>query len=154
MGATFLLRCYNYYMTRREKKTNSDINMRYFTTGAARNDDELKHDYEGFLSPLVLERFAEYMTKHRLQADGKIRSSDNWKKGIPIESYMKSHWRHFFSIWKSYSGLPTEEDIEDSLCADIFNASGHLHEILKKKLKELELDYERNENGWKKLKSL
>lgn len=105
--------------------------MRQFSTGATRNSDENKYDYEGFLSPLVLERFAQYMHKHRVQADGKLRDSDNWQKGIPKEAYMKSGWRHFFSWWKSHRGLKTEEDIEESLCALLFNIQGYLHEHLK-----------------------
>jgi len=105
--------------------------MRKFTTGATRNSDEDKFDYEGFLSPLVLERFAEYMHKHRKQADGELRSSDNWQKGIPKEAYMKSGWRHFFSWWKAHRGLKTEEDIEESLCALLFNVQGYLHETLR-----------------------
>lgn len=107
--------------------------MRKFSTGATRNSDDNKFDYEGFLSPLVLERFAEYMHKHRKQADGELRSSDNWQKGIPREAYMKSGWRHFFSWWKSHRGLKTEEDIEESLCALLFNVQGYLHEYLKEK---------------------
>lgn len=106
--------------------------MRQFKTGATRNSDEGKYDYEGFLSPLVLERFAKYMHKHRLQADGKLRDSDNWQKGIPQEAYMKSAWRHFMEWWKAHRTLKTEEDIEESICALIFNAQGYLHERLKK----------------------
>jgi hypothetical protein len=61
--------------------------MRNFTTGATRNSDVNKLDYEGFLSPVVLEEFAIYMQTHRKQADGKLRESDNWQKGIPKEVY-------------------------------------------------------------------
>ena len=50
-------------------------NMRQFETGATRNNDTSNLDYEGFLSPLVIKRFGEYMHKHRLQADEKIRES-------------------------------------------------------------------------------
>jgi hypothetical protein len=44
---------------------NTKRMMREFTTGATRNLDEDKHDYEGFLSPYVLRRFAAYMHEHR-----------------------------------------------------------------------------------------
>ena len=54
--------------------------MRTFDTGATRDSDNDKLDYEGFLSPLVLRRYAEYLHKHRKQSDGKIRTSDNWQK--------------------------------------------------------------------------
>ena len=105
--------------------------MRTFETGATRDTDQNKHDYEGFLSPLVLERFAEYMTKHRKQADGNLRASDNWQKGIPLDAYMKSGWRHFFDWWKEHRGRPSTEGVEDAICALLFNAMGYLHEIRK-----------------------
>lgn len=107
--------------------------MRTFETGATRNTDDSKLDFEGFLSPFVLERFAEYMHSHRKQADGVYRAADNWQRGMPLEAYMKSGWRHFFSWWKSHRGLKTEESIEESICALIFNAQGYLHELLKEK---------------------
>jgi hypothetical protein len=113
--------------------------MRVFATGATRNHDHDKLDFEGFLSPLALERFAEYMHKHRLQADGQLRSSDNWQKGIPMDAYMKSAWRHFFAWWKAYRGQPSDEllDIEEeALCALLFNVQGYLHELRKARLKE------------------
>lgn len=109
--------------------------MREFTTGATRNTDDNKLDYEGFLSPLVLERYAQYLHKHRLQADGKIRESDNWQKGIPQSVYMKSLWRHFMDVWKQFRGYKGEEDMDDSLCAVLFNASGLLHERLRAQVK-------------------
>ena len=108
--------------------------FRTFDTGATRDVDTDKFDYEGFLSPLVLEAYAKYMHKNRYQKDGNIRDSDNWQKGIPLTAYMKSLWRHFFSLWKSHRGLKTEEDIETSLCAILFNASGYLYELKKKEI--------------------
>jgi len=50
---------------------------RYCNTGATRDVDNDKYDYEGFLSPIVLHRYAQYMHKHRLQSDGELRDSDN-----------------------------------------------------------------------------
>ena len=105
--------------------------IREFHTGATRNTDESKFDYEGFISPLVIERFGEYMHKHRLQADGNLRDSDNWQKGIPKEAYMKSGWRHFMDWWKEHRNIKTKEGIEEALCALIFNTMGYLHEELK-----------------------
>lgn len=114
--------------------------MRVFDTGATRNVDLDKLDYEGFLSPLAIQRYAEYLHKHRFQADGKIRDSDNWQKGIPFSVYIKSMWRHFFDTWKLHrlslnSPLtPTgREQLEEDLCAVMFNAQGYLHELLKEK---------------------
>jgi len=107
--------------------------MRAFETGATRNSDSGKHDYEGFLSPIVLERYGEYMTKHRVQADGQVRASDNWQKGIPLDAYMKSAFRHFFDWWRQHRGLKGDDTLEESICAELFNASGYLHEVLKKR---------------------
>lgn len=106
--------------------------MRYHETGATRDSDQDKLDFEGFFSPLVIERYAQYMHKHRFQADGKIRDSDNWQKGMPLEWYMKSGWRHFFDWWKFHRGIPIKDTIEDVLCAVMFNVMGYLHTILKK----------------------
>jgi hypothetical protein len=109
--------------------------MREFSTGATRDDDVDKFDYEGFLSPLVLERYAKYMHKNRLQSDGKLRDSDNWQKGIPITQYMKSKWRHFMDTWSWHRAdmckAVNNYDPEESLCAELFNTMGMLHEILK-----------------------
>ena len=107
--------------------------MREFGTGATRNTDDGKLDFEGFLSPLALEEFAKYMHTNRIQADGKLRDSDNWQKGIPMEAYMKSMYRHFFDTWKSYRGLETPEEQITNLCGLMFNVQGMLHELLKKK---------------------
>ena len=106
---------------------------RVFTTGATRDTDEGKYDYEGFLSPLVLKRFGQYMNKHRVQSDGKVRDSDNWQRGIPLDAYMKSSWRHFVDWWSYHRKIKIKESIEDVLCAIIFNAQGYLFELLKNK---------------------
>lgn len=107
--------------------------IRVFDTGASRGSDKGKLDYEGFLSPLVLERFAMYMDSHRTQADGSAIESDNWQLGMPKDSYIKSHWRHFMDWWKEHRGIKTKEGLENALCAVIFNAQGYLHELLKNK---------------------
>jgi len=113
--------------------------IRQFKTGATRDIDIGKLDYEGFLSPLVLQRYAQYLHKHRIQSDGQLRDSDNWQKGIPITEYMKSKARHFMAtwLWCRLTDLcdPTS-DIEESLCAELFNTMGMLFEILKKKSEE------------------
>ena len=111
--------------------------MREFETGATRDNDTNKLDYEGFISPLVLKRYAEYLHKHRKQTDGKMRSSDNWQKGIPIDTYMKSKVRHGIHTWLLHRGFSAIDDrgnkidLEESLCAEIFNAMGMLFEILR-----------------------
>jgi len=118
-------------------------NMRKFATGATRNADDTRPDYEGFLCPLVLERFAEYMSKHRKQGDGNLRASDNWQKGIPLSAYMKGGLRHVMHWWQRHRGWVVKDplaaaDIEEDLCALMFNAQGYLHEILKAKAAPME----------------
>jgi hypothetical protein len=110
--------------------------MREFGTGATRDSEEGKFDYEGFYNPLVVKRFGQYMDKHRKQADGKLRDSDNWQKGIPKDAYIKSAWRHFMDWWMEHRGYKSREGTEDALCALLFNVQGYLYEILKNKENE------------------
>lgn len=107
--------------------------IRSFDTGATRDSDEGKIDFEGFYSPTVVNRFGEYMTKHRKQSDGSLRSSDNWQKGMPKDQYMKSGFRHFHDWWSQHRGLEGKDELEESICALIFNAQGYLHELLKER---------------------
>lgn len=126
--------------------TQEQQQMRTFDTGATRDSEDGKLDYDGFLSPLTLRRYAEYMHKHRKQSDGKIRASDNWQKGIPLAAYMKSLWRHLIQLWANHRN-PRESyksEMEDALCAIIFNASGYLHELLKETGKQLVIKQDRN----------
>jgi hypothetical protein len=122
------------------KNYTSDTGVvRTFTTGATRDTAQDKPDYEGFLSPLVLERFGQYMLKHQIQSDGTIRASDNWTKGIPKPVYIKSLWRHVLQAWKLHRGYPVTDEqgrpvsIDDALCAIMFNAMGYLYETLAKR---------------------
>jgi hypothetical protein len=110
--------------------------MRNFDTGATRNSNENKLAYSGFISPLALHAFSEYMHAHRKQKDGSLRAADNWKKGIPIESYKESIVRHVMDLWRSWeggtvvdpdSGEPVTET--ELLCAIMFNVQGMLHEM-------------------------
>jgi len=113
--------------------------MRVFESGAIRDNDKEKIDYEGILSPLVIERYGEYMNKHRYQSDKKLRDSDNWQKGIPKNCYIKSAYRHFIDWWKWHRGVSCKETLEDALCALLFNVSGYLHELLTEKSLRKEL---------------
>jgi hypothetical protein len=103
--------------------------IRKFDTGATRDTAQDKLDFEGFLSPLVIQRYAEYMHGCRKQSDGAMRDSDNWQKGIPKDVYMKSMWRHFMEVWACHraDGRVGQAD----LCALMFNVMGLLHEIKK-----------------------
>jgi len=110
--------------------------MRTFESGATRDDDEDKLDYEGFYHPAVMWRYAQYLHKHRTQADGKMRDSDNWQKGMPIARYVKSLLRHVLDTWLHHRGqghLAEYTDEEDCICAVIFNAQGLLLEKLVKR---------------------
>jgi hypothetical protein len=106
--------------------------MREFSSGATRSTDTI-NDPEGFLSPLVISRYNEYMCKHRVQDDGNVRASDNWQKGIPKDSYMKSGFRHFLDRWLAHRGYVSRDGLEEALCAEMFNCMGHLHEMLKER---------------------
>ena len=112
-------------------KTKSKI--RQFKTGATRDTDDDKLDYEGFLSPIVLQRYAEYMHRNRIQSNGELRDSDNWQKGIPQEELIKSAFRHFMDWWLEHRGEKSREGTEDALCGIMFNTMGYLYGILKKK---------------------
>lgn len=104
--------------------------VRQFDTGATRDLDDTKPDYEGFLSPLVIEAFGVYMTFNRHTAAG-LRDSDNWQKGIPLAQYMKSGLRHAIEWWKAHRGFPTKEGIIWACLGLLFNVQGYLHEYLK-----------------------
>jgi len=106
--------------------------MRTFTTGATRSNIEGKLSYMRALSPAVLRRYVTYLAKHRKQADGQIRAFDNWKNGIPQDTYLDGLLRHTWDAWLIYQGhKPSDEsyDLPDLLCAIIFNASGWLFEL-------------------------
>src|SRR5262245_3364407 len=126
-------------MSKGEWRWEAPTRLRTFDTGATRSPDSTRDDPEGFLSPLVLDRFCAYMTRHRVQADGTVRDSDNWQKGMPLSSYMKGLWRHFLHAWTRHRGYPVRDagaaqDLEEDLCAIIFNAQGYLHTLWTSKL--------------------
>ena len=111
--------------------------VRVFPSGATRTADDHRYDPEGFLAPVVVERYAEFMHRHRQQADGMLRASDNWQKGMPLAAYAKGLWRHVLHFWLRHRGYQphdpsAEPSIEDDLCSIIFNASGYLFELLRR----------------------
>ena len=121
--------------------------VRQFSTGATRNLDHNKLDYEGFNCPMAQRAFAEYMHGHRKQADGTIRDSDNWQRGMDFDVYAKSLVRHVhdlhclhrgWTIPRPEDGQPMTPDDEhklELLCAIWFNVQGYIHELLKAKVK-------------------
>ncbi len=105
----------------------SKSTMRTFETGATRDSNEDKLDYKGFLSFKAIRKFAEYMHSHRKQADGTLRASDNWKKGIPTSTYEESLTRHTMEF------LEALEDGDRNKAFEIapaiwFNLQGWIHE--------------------------
>lgn len=106
--------------------------VRIFATGATRSPLGNKLQYEGYLSPIVLHRFAQYMKHHQTQADGNIRAADNWQKGIPPESLMDSLSRHYMDVWLHHRGYHdrAEEPLEEALCALMFNVMAYLKHVM------------------------
>jgi hypothetical protein len=109
--------------------------MREYKTGATRSNVEGKPQYEGYLSPLVIWQFGQYMLEHQTQEDGEMRAADNWQQGMPLEDYMDSMWRHLEDVWLIHRGFgqfAEADDIRDALCAMMFNVMGYLHEHMKR----------------------
>lgn len=111
--------------------------IRTFDTGATRNLDATKIDPDGFFSIEFMRAYCDYMNEHRKQADGSVRESNNWKKGIPQDAYMKSMWRHFMDVWTLHHGgyLNNEKGFKmtktEALMALAFNVMGMAHEEIK-----------------------
>ena len=115
--------------------------MRYFPSGATRDDSIEKLEYARFMSPIVIKRYAEYMNLHRKQPDGNLREPDNWMNlfGDKHEDVcLDSLWRHLMDAWLINKGFKNEarEDLESALCAIMFNTQAWLFKILKEKLIE------------------
>ena len=101
--------------------------MRTFETGATRDSNEDKLDYKGFLSMIAIKQFAEYMHLHRKQADGSMRASDNWRKGIPVSAYEESMTRHVFEWLQALEAGDRDKAFEIAP-AIWFNLQGFMHE--------------------------
>ena len=119
--------------------------MREYKSGATRDTDDGKYCYEGFNNPLVDQRYAEYMHKHRIQADGTTRDPDNWQKLFGEDHYgvcIDSAFRHFMDwrLWHRGWGKYAKECLEDSLCALIFNTKAYLYKLLKESEQTSELE--------------
>lgn len=109
--------------------------MREYKSGATRDDAEHKIDPEGYLSPLVIKAFSEYMLRHQKTAKG-MRGSDNWQGLFGEEHYdvcAKSMWRHFLDFWMFHRGYKGRDDMEEALCAILFNSMAYLHKYLVEK---------------------
>lgn len=112
--------------------------LQAFESGATRSADVGKPDYEGFIAPVVLAAYGEYMHEHRTQRDGSVRASDNWQSGIPVNNYIKSLVRHVIELWLFHrTGIaPMNKDsgkpfTKHELCSAImFNIMGYFKEHL------------------------
>lgn len=116
--------------------------IRTFDSGATRDTDGGKLDFTRALSPIVLERYVQYLDKHRKQPDGSVREFDNWKRGLPFRESFSSLGRHYNDLWKMIEGYLAVDNhgpcnIDDTLCAIIFNASTMLHERLRNNLPKM-----------------
>jgi hypothetical protein len=108
--------------------------IRKFSTGATRDNDDGKLEPWGFTSALVEKAYSEYMHKHRVQSDGDLRDSNNWAKGIDLDSYWHSLSRHILDLRLLWEGFPREArtpDMIEALCAIKFNVDGMMYELLK-----------------------
>lgn len=93
-----------------------------FETGAVRDVSHGKPNFYECMSPFAMWRYGEYMEKA-----GQKYGEDNWIKGIPIESYMKSLERHLLKLKMELKyGIIKEEG--DHASAILFNIMGLIHE--------------------------
>jgi len=111
-----------------------------FSTGAYRDSDKDKIDFEGHLSPLALDLLGRYMHKHRFLKDGSVRASDNWQLGFDDASFVKSGMRHWMAVWRHMRGWPAEESLEDALGGVLFNLNGLAHQFEKRRLEAARKD--------------
>lgn len=101
-----------------------------YESGAKREADEDKVDPEGFLSPIVIEAYSQYMHFNRKMPDGTMRDGDDWQQGIPFNRLMRSMWRHFKDCWLEHRLWPTKQGRVFNLCALLFNTQAYLHQVL------------------------
>lgn len=127
---------------------------RKFKTGAVRASAKGKPSVTDYSDPLVEWRFNRYM-----MAAEKKYGRGNWKKGIPLEEYLRSLFRHAIKLWieieygdeipgdweNKWSGqlqawLGPLKDLEkgyDHPCGVRFNINGLMREQIKAELKKL-----------------
>ena len=95
----------------------------HFATGAQRDTQDGKPNFYECMSPFAYWRYGLYMDK----ASAKY-GPDNWTKGIPIESYIKSLERHLVKLKAELKyGIELEPGI-DHAAAIMFNIMGLMHE--------------------------
>lgn len=101
-----------------------------YEQGATREGEDDKLDIEGFLSPLVIEAYSQYMHFNRKLPDGTMRSGSDWQNGMPFNRLMRSMWRHFKDCWMEHRLWTTKEGRVFALCGLLFNTIAYLHQVL------------------------
>lgn len=66
-----------------------------------------------------------------MMPDGSQRNVDDWKKGVPLDVYMKSAMRHFMELWLAHRECPVSEGRVWACLGLLFNVQGYLHEFMK-----------------------
>lgn len=101
---------------------NTMAKLTKFDSGAIRDTQEGKPNFYECMSPFAMWRYGEYMEK-----SAEKYGADNWTKGIPIESYMKSLERHLLKLKMELKyGFTKEEG--DHASAIMFNIMGLMHQ--------------------------
>lgn len=117
--------------------------MRKYASGGIRDNEEGKMDLEGYLSPLVIKSYGEYMLKNQQLPDGSTRGSDNWQQGFGdnhLDVCIKSKMRHDHDLWLNHRGFPEQarSDSIEACNAILFNTSAYLHQLLIDKMQRHE----------------
>ena len=97
-----------------------------YPSGATRDSEEGKLDYQGALSIEVLDSFVQYMDRHREMSPGSFRGMGNWKQGMPWARLMRSLTRHHFAVWRN------DGQKLDDLHAVLFNTMALIYQQLTK----------------------
>jgi len=92
-----------------EYKQMKKLEIRKFEGGALRDSGENKLNYYGFRHPLLEQKFAEYMHKHRQMPDGTLRDANNWWKGWDKEVSLQSLVRHTEDLQALHAGYDVIE---------------------------------------------
>ncbi len=102
--------------------------VREFPTGAKRDGEAGKLRYTAALSPYALSALVDYMRRHNTQAH---RTEENWKSGIPLDSFLASQFRHMMHQWIKHEQKEYDQELIDAVCGAAFNCLGYLHELVK-----------------------
>jgi len=112
--------------------------LRNFDTGAIRDNDDSKINYQGALSPLVLEAYGAYIQKHSLLPDGTRRNNKNWQNlfGTHEEHRqvcIESAWRHFIDLLMEHDGYDSRDGLDEAIGGLMFNIQAYWFSVLKER---------------------